>query len=185
MPSCANLLKFQQQPPFKISLKYYVQFNTQCHGVVVRSSSSWGTVSQIWKKSAFSFWVEILGENMLEEPSNTIVSFLVKNEGNIFFHFLPYKTCKLGATGHGPRGLAGMKIMKIILCYCAQWCCSSWFLKLKAPSSFEIFNFLTVTDRRLKIWQNNVLMSTSFLKLRRATSLGAIIKYNLHNFHSG
>ena len=85
------------------------------------------TVSQIWKKTAFSFWVEILGENMLEEPSNTFVSFLVKNEGNIFFHFLPYKTCKLGATGHGPRGLAGMKIMKIILCYCAQWCCSSWF----------------------------------------------------------
>ena len=42
MPSCANLLKFQQQPPFKISLKYYVQFNTQCRGVVVWSSSSWG-----------------------------------------------------------------------------------------------------------------------------------------------
>ena len=71
--------------------------------------------------------MEILGENMLEEPSNTFVSFLVKNEGNIFFHFLPYKACKLGATGHGPRGLAGMKIMKIIF--------------VIAPSDVALLNF--------------------------------------------
>ena len=83
------------------------------------------TVSQIWKKSAFLFWVEILGQNKLGEPSNTFLSFLMKNGGNFFFHFLPYKMCKLGVAGHRPRELAGMKIMKIILCYCAQWCSSS------------------------------------------------------------
>ena len=108
-PSFWNILHAEKCNIFKFNL------NSQSH-----------SVSDL-KKTAFSFWVEILGENMLEEPSNTFLSFLVKNEGNIFFHFLPYKTCKLGATGHGPRGLAGMKIMKIILCYCAQWCCSSWF----------------------------------------------------------
>ena len=122
-------------------------------------------------------------------------------------YFLPYKTCKLGAAGHRLRGLARMKIMKIILCYCAQWCCSSCFQKLKAPSSFEVFRFWMDLRRRLKLSQNNVLMSISFcdtfsyfgsksenfktrwhfqfLKTRRATSLGAITKYNLHNFHSG
>ena len=80
----------------------------------------------------------------------------------IFFYFLPYKTCKLGAAGHGPRGLAGMKIMKLILCYCSQWCCSSYFQKLKAPSSFEIFRFWSGIARRLKVSQNDILMSTLF-----------------------
>ena len=37
-----------------------------------------------------------------------------------FFHFLPYKMCKLGVAGRRPRELAGMKIRKIILSYCAQ-----------------------------------------------------------------
>ena len=35
-------------------------------------------------------------------------------------------------------------------------------LAVLAPSSFEIFNFLTIRDRNLKFWQNNVLMSASF-----------------------
>ena len=33
---------------------------------------------------------------------------------------------------------------------------------VSAPSSVEIFNFLTVRVKRLKFWQNDVLMSTSF-----------------------
>ena len=33
---------------------------------------------------------------------------------------------------------------------------------VSAPSSVEIFNFLTIKVRTLKFWQNIVLMSTSF-----------------------
>ena len=36
------------------------------------------------------------------------------------FSLLPYKMCFLAAASHAPRGLARMKIRKIILCYCAQ-----------------------------------------------------------------
>ena len=64
--------------------------------------------------------MENLGQNKLGGPTNTFLSFLMKNGGKFFFHFLPYKTCNLAAASHAPRGLAGMKIMKIILCYCAQ-----------------------------------------------------------------
>ena len=56
------------------------------------------TLSQIWKKIPFWFWL---------------------------FSLLPYKKCNLAAASHAPRRLAGMKIRKIILCYCAQWCSSS------------------------------------------------------------
>ena len=56
------------------------------------------TVSQIRKKIPFWFWL---------------------------FSLLPYKKCNLAAASHAPRRLAGMKIRKIILSYCAQWCSSS------------------------------------------------------------
>ena len=56
------------------------------------------TMSQIWKKIPFWFWL---------------------------FSLLPYKKCNLAAASHAPRRLAGMKIRKIILSYCAQWCSSS------------------------------------------------------------
>ena len=35
-------------------------------------------------------------------------------------------------------------------------------LAVLAPSSFEIFNFLTIRDRKLKLSKNDVLMSTLF-----------------------
>ena len=70
----------------RVSRKYLLSINT------------YYTLSQIWKKSPFWFWL---------------------------FSLLPYKKCNLGVASHAPRRLAVMKIRKIILCYCAQWCSSS------------------------------------------------------------
>ena len=55
-----------------------------------------------------------------------------------------------------------MKIMKFILCYCAQWCRRFLSSILLAPSSVEIFNFWSRLAKRLKISLNDVLMSTLF-----------------------
>ena len=42
---------------------------------------------------------------------------------------------------------------------------------VSAPSSVEIFNFLTVKVRSLKFWQNDVLMSTLFFEIFRLQAL--------------
>ena len=119
-------------------------------------------MSQNRKKSAFWFWVKILGQNNEGVLPHTFLSSQAKNGEKIFFSFFTLKMRILVPPQLTSNWSVCMKIMQLILCYCGQWSANFLWKVLVAPSSFEIFNFLTVRDRRLKSWQNNVLMSASF-----------------------
>ena len=71
-----------------------------------------------------------------------------------------------------------MKIMKFILCYCAQWCRRFLSSILLAPSSVEIFNFWSRLAKRLKISQNDVLMSTLFCEIFNFSTQNLSIESN-------
>ena len=120
------------------------------------------TVSQIRKKSAFWFWAIILGQNNEGILPHTFLSSQTKNGEKNFFSFFTLKMCILVPPQLTSNWSVRMKIMQLILCYCGQWSANFLWKVLVAPSSFEIFNFLTVRDRKLKFWQNDALMSTLF-----------------------
>ena len=120
------------------------------------------TVSQIRKKSAFWFWAKILGQNNEGILPHTFLSSQTKNGEKFFFSFFTLKMCNFFPAQLTSNWSVGMKIMQLILCYCGQRSANFLWKVLEAPSSFEIFNFLTVRDRKLKFWQNDALMSTLF-----------------------
>ena len=117
-------------------------------------------MSQIRKKSAFWFWAKILGQNNEGILPHTFLSSQTKNGEKIFFSFFTLKMCNLVPPQLTSNWSVGMKIMQLILCYCGQRSANFLWKVLEAPSSFEIFKFLTVRDRKLKFWQNDALMST-------------------------
>ena len=128
-------------------------------------------VSQIRKKSAFWFWAKILGQNNEGVLPHTFLSSQTKNVENFFFSFFTLKMCILVPPQLTSNWSVRMKIMQLILCYCGQWSANFLWKVLVAPSSFEIFNFLPVRDRKLKFWQNDALMGTLFCQNLSVLSL--------------
>ena len=129
---------------------------------LICTGSQQHTVSQIRKKSAFWFWVKILGQNNEGVLPHTFLRSQAKNGENFFFFIFYLKNVYLVPPQLTSNWSVCMKIMQLILCYCGQWSANFLWKVLVAPSSFEIFNFLTVRDRKLKFWQNDALMSTLF-----------------------
>ena len=99
------------------------------------------------KKSVFWFWAIILGQNNEGILPHTFLSSQTKNGEKNFFFIFYLKNVILRATQLTFNWSVGMKIMKLILCYCGQWLANFLQKVLLAPSSFEIFNFLTLTDK--------------------------------------
>ena len=117
-------------------------------------------------------------------PSHTFLRFLTKC-GGIFKN----KMCNFCAASVKCYWIVGMKIMKFICCYWTQWCPLKKFQVLLAPSSVVFFNFWHRIAWRLKISQNNVVMSILFCeffsllgglcqKLKKSTLDGAKSTWN-------